>query len=416
VLVIGSGGREHALVWRLAQEGQHELWCGPGNAGTAMLGHNVDVTVTDLDGLLRTAQSLRADLTIVGPEAPLAAGIVDRFIDDGLPIFGPTRAAAQLESSKVWAKDFLLRHNIPTARADVATDESSARRLLARTGLPAVIKADGLASGKGVWVVSSPAEVDAALDILFRRRLLGDAANRVLIEQRLTGRELSVLAFVDGERVAVMPPVRDYKRLLDDDAGPNTGGMGGYTRPADATPDLLTQVERDILRPTVSGMAAEGNPYRGVLYAGLMLTHQGPKVLEFNCRFGDPEAQVILPLLRTSLVDVCCATSQSTLARVPVEWRSSINCGVVVAAPGYPDNPSLGAPIDGLDAVSYGVQVFHAGTRTVDGRVVTAGGRVLALVAEAGTLAAARAAVYEQMSRVHFEGGHYRTDIGRHDA
>jgi phosphoribosylamine---glycine ligase len=412
ILVIGSGGREHALLWHLARDGRHDLWCAPGNAGTALLARNLDVAATDVDALLAAAERLRPELTIVGPEAPLAAGVVDRFAERGLRIFGPTRAAARLETSKVWAKDFLVRHGIPTARAHVATDAAGVRRLLARGGLPAVLKADGLAGGKGVWVVSSPAEADAALDALFERRLLGPAADRVLAEECLSGRELSVLAFVDGEHVAVMPPARDYKRLLDGDAGPNTGGMGAVTRPADATPELLEHVERTILRPAVAGMAAEGHPYRGVLYAGLMLTADGPKVLEFNARFGDPEAQVILPLLRTSLLDVCCATTERQLGRLALGWRPSTTCGVVLAAPGYPDEPCLGAPIAGLDQVPEDVHVFHAGTRRRDGKVVTAGGRVLALVAEAGSLPAARATVYEHVARIHFEGGHFRTDIG----
>jgi phosphoribosylamine---glycine ligase len=409
ILVVGGGGREHALVWRLACEGGHELWCAPGNAGIQRLARTVEIAPTDLDGLVALAERIRPDLTIIGPEAPLAAGLADCLAERGLAAFGPTRAAARLEASKVWAKGFLQRHGIATADADVAANETSLRRLLARRGLPAVIKADGLAAGKGVFVVSSPAEVDAALEALFG---LGPAADQVLVEERLCGRELSVLAFVDGERVAVMPPARDYKRLLDGDRGPNTGGMGGYTRPPDVSQALLDQVQRDILEPTVAALAADGVPYRGVLYAGLMLTADGPNVLEYNCRFGDPEAELLLPLLASPLSEVCDAVAAGRLEPDSVRWRPASTCGVVLAAPGYPTRPYLGAPLSGLDPPPDGAQVFHAGTRCVDGQLVTAGGRVLVVVAEGDSLPAARARVYEHVPRVHFEGAHYRLDVG----
>jgi phosphoribosylamine---glycine ligase len=417
ILVLGGGGREHALVWRLAQERIHQLWCAPGNAGTLALAHNLPVDPTDPEQALSTADQVDAELTIVGPEAPLAAGIVDRFQAAGRRILGPTRAAARLETSKVWAKQFLLRHGLSTARAEVAGDAHAARAALGRFGLPAVLKADGLAGGKGVFVLTHPPEVDAALELLFERRLLGAAADQVLVEECLSGPELSVLAWVDGEHLAVMPPARDYKRLLDGNHGPNTGGMGGYTRPPDATPELLERIERDILRPAVTAMAAEGTPYRGVLYAGLMLTSDGPKLVEFNCRLGDPEAQLILPLLQSgsSLSELACAVTEGGLDRLPVRWRPSVTCGVVLAAPGYPEQPRLGGAIHGLDRVGNGVLVFHAGTRKAPdgGGLVTAGGRVLALVAEAASLAAARATVYGQAADVHFEGRQLRTDIGR---
>jgi phosphoribosylamine--glycine ligase len=415
VLVLGGGGREHALVWRLAQEHTHQLWCAPGNGGTLTLAENLPFDPTDPERSLAAAEKVDAELTIVGPEAPLAAGIVDRFQSAGRRILGPTRAAARLETSKVWAKQFLLRHGLPTASAEVASTADQARRAVNRFGLPAVIKADGLAGGKGVFVLARPPEVEAVLELLFERRLLGAAAEQVLVEECLSGPELSLLAWVDGEHLAVMPPARDYKRLLDGNHGPNTGGMGGYTRPVDAPPELLERVERDILRPTVAAMAAGGNPYRGVLYAGLMLTADGPKLLEFNCRLGDPEAQLILPLLRSNLSDLACAVTEGALDRLAVRWRTSVTCGVVLAAPGYPERPRLGSVIRGLERVGEGVLVFHAGTRKAadGGGLVTAGGRVLALVAEAASLAAARATVYGQAADVHFEGRQLRTDIGR---
>ncbi len=332
VLVLGGGGREHALVWRLAQEHAHQLWCAPGNGGTLALAENLPLDPTNPEAALAAAEQVDAELTIVGPEAPLAAGIVDRFQSAGRRILGPTRAAARLETSKVWTKHFLQRHGLPTASAEVASDADQARQAVHRLGLPAVIKADGLAGGKGVFVLTRPPEVDAVLELLFGRRLLGSAADQVLIEECLAGPELSVLAWVDGEHLAVMPPARDYKRLLDGNHGPNTGGMGGYTRPVDATPELLERVERDILRPAVAAMAAEGNPYRGVLYAGLMLTADGPKLLEFNCRLGDPEAQLILPLLQSNLSEVACAVTEGGLDRLPVHWRPAVTCGVVLAA------------------------------------------------------------------------------------
>jgi phosphoribosylamine---glycine ligase len=402
VLVIGSGGREHALAWRLAREGMQVL-VAPGNGGTPSA---VAVAATDLDGLAALAERERVELTIVGPEAPLAAGLVDAFAQRGRPAFGPTRAAARLEWSKAWTKDFLGRHAIPTGRAEVVGSEGAARRAIARSGLPVVLKADGLAAGKGVFVVSSDTEMNAALDVLFRRRALGAAGDHVLVEEYLEGSELSVLAFTDGERIAVMPPARDYKRLLDGDRGPNTGGMGGYTRPASATPSLLDEVEQRVLRPALAGMRAEGQPYRGVLYAGLMLTSDGPRVLEFNCRFGDPECQLILPLLKSRLAEVCSSVTDGRLDPMQVRWDDGRTYGVVLAARGYPDAPAAGDAIDGLDKLPPGVLAFHAGTRRDGARLVTAGGRVLTVVA------ADRNAAYAAAEAIQFDGKQFRRDIG----
>jgi phosphoribosylamine--glycine ligase len=412
VLVVGSGAREHALAWRLGLDGAQVL-VAPGNGGTA---NTLPVAATDIGGLAQLAQRERVDLTIVGPEGPLAMGVVDTFVERGLAVFGPTRAAARLEWSKGWAKDFFHRHGIPTAGAEIVGSEAEARRAVARMGLPLVLKADGLAAGKGVFVVTTLSEVDAALAQLFGQ-LVG-AAEHVLVEELLVGPELSVLAFADGERLAVMPPARDYKRLLDDDGGPNTGGMGGYTWPSYATSFLLEDVEQRILRPTLAGMAAEGYPYRGVLYAGLMLTADGPKVLEYNCRFGDPECQLILPLLSSSLFDTCLSVSNGALRPSDVRWKNGRTYGVVLAAGGYPEAPRLGEPISGLHELSDGVMAFHAGTRIEEdgdlsdenGRLITSGGRVLTLVGSD------RGAVYAAAEAIRFAGKQFRSDIGRDEA
>jgi phosphoribosylamine--glycine ligase len=407
VLVVGSGAREHALSWRLQREGADVL-VAPGNGGTA---NAVAVAVSDTDGLATLAERERVDLTIVGPEAPLEAGIVDAFDARGLAVFGPTRAAARLEWSKAWTKDFLARQHIPTGSAEVVDSESRARAVIRQTGLPVVLKADGLAAGKGVFVVIAHAELDAALDQLFARRALGSAADHVLVEELLTGPELSVLAFSDGERIAVMPAARDYKRLLDGDRGPNTGGMGGYTRPSYASPSVLEEVEQRILRPALAGIAAEGHPYRGVLYAGLMLTTDGPKVIEFNCRFGDPECQLIMPLMSSSLSETCLAVAAGELRPADVRWADGRTYCVVLAAGGYPEAPQPGAPISGLADLPENVLAFHAGTRReADGRLVTAGGRVLTVVG------LDRAAVYSAAETIQFVGKQFRRDIGRGEA
>jgi phosphoribosylamine---glycine ligase len=395
-LVIGSGAREHALAWRLGLE-RVEVTVAPGNGGTPQ---RVPIAATALDGLAEYAAQQRFDLTIVGPEDPLALGIVDLFRARGLPVFGPSQAMARLESSKAWAKDFLLRNGIPTGRAEIVEDEASARRAISRAGLPVVIKADGLAAGKGVFVVHSAADADHALA---RCQVFGQ---HMLIEEYLDGPELSVLAFVDGERYAIMPPARDYKRLRDGDQGPNTGGMGGCTWPSYATPALLEEVEARVLRPAVESMAAGGTPYHGVLYAGLMLTDAGLRVLEFNCRFGDPECELIVPLLESSLFEACQSAAEGRLAPESMRWRAGQTFAVVLAAGGYPESPRRGDAIGGLDALPEGVVAFHAGTAMRDGELVTAGGRVLTLVSDD------RAAVYQAARDVAFEGKQFRADIG----
>jgi phosphoribosylamine--glycine ligase len=401
ILVVGSGGREHAIAWHLISEGI-DVQLAPGNGGTAP---NVPLQALDVSGLVDFAATERVDLTVVGPEAPLAAGLVDQFAARGLKAFGPTRAAARLEWSKAWTKDFLVRYQIPTGAAELVNSEAATRSVVSRLGLPIVLKADGLAAGKGVFVVTRMDQLDPAVEQLFR---LGEAAGTVLVEEYLEGPELSLLAFSDGEHLALMPSARDYKRLLDGDRGPNTGGMGGYTRPTYATPDLLTDIERTVLRPTLDGMQADDHPYQGVLYAGMILTRNGPKVLEFNCRFGDPECQLILPLLQSPLAEVCASVVDGTLNPTALRWRDGRTYGVVLAARGYPEAPKLGATIDGLKELPSGITAFHAGThRCDDGRVVTAGGRVMTLVGSD------RASVLEAASMVHFEGKHFRSDIGK---
>ncbi|MBV9132978.1 MAG: phosphoribosylamine--glycine ligase [Chloroflexi bacterium] len=400
VLVVGSGGREHAIAWHLRRSGATVV-VAPGNAGTGAL--NAPVQALDIDGLVDLAKNERVDLTVVGPEAPLAAGLVDRFAVEKLTVFGPTRAAARLEWSKAWTKDFLGRHGIPTAAVETVGSREEAHHAIERRGLPLVLKADGLAAGKGVFVVSTPAELDSALHMLFD----GLGEKTILVEECLEGPELSVLAFSDGQTLRVMPPARDYKRLLDGDHGPNTGGMGGYTRPSDATQELLADVEQRILRPTLEGMQREGHLYQGVLYAGLMLTRDGPKVLEFNCRFGDPECELILPLLETNLAEICLAAASGELGHVGVDWRDDRTYGVVLAARGYPDAPRTGDTITGLDGIPARVFGFHAGTRLADdSRLVTAGGRVLTLVGEDWHM------VYRGARAVHFDGKQFRGDIG----
>jgi phosphoribosylamine---glycine ligase len=397
VLVVGSGAREHALAWRLSLDGA-DVTVAPGNAGTV---NNVPIEATDIEGLAGYAAARRIDLTVVGPETPLAAGIVDEFSARGLAIFGPTRVSARLEWSKAWTKQFMQRHGIPTARAEIAATEAEARGAIARTGLPVAIKADGLAAGKGVWLAHTWAEVDEALRAA---RALGKTAETLVIEECLSGPEVSVLAFTDGERLAVMPPARDYKRIFDGDRGPNTGGMGGYTWPSDATPDLLRDVEELVLRPTLHGMAAEGTPYRGVLYAGLMLTPSGPRALEFNSRFGDPECQLILPLVASGFLDACQSIAAGKLE--PPRWRSGQTFGVVLAAAGYPAAPRAGDAVSGLEALPPSVHAFHAGTAFRVAELVTAGGRVLTLVGES------RKTVYAAAELVRFAGKQYRRDIG----
>lgn len=419
VLVIGSGAREHALCWALSHSSRiTELYCAPGNGGTGAVAANVRLNPLDGSACVAWAEQRAIDLTIVGPEDPLAAGIADLFAGRGLAVFGPSAAAARIESSKGWAKSLMQQAGVPTAHAAHFTDRATAGAYLERmeqagAGYPVVIKADGLAAGKGVVVVADVAEARAALDAFMVEGRLGGAGTSVLIEEFMRGTELSLFALTDGATVVPLAPACDYKRALDGDAGPNTGGMGAYSPPGFATSELLAQVEREILLPTVMAMARAGSTFRGLLYAGLMVTAEGPKVVEFNCRFGDPETQVVLPRLGSDLLDLLLAVAHGTLGAVPTPvWRAEAAVGVVATAGGYPGEYARGAPITGLDTLDPDVLVFHGGTgRTADGQLVTAGGRVLTVVGLGSSLAEARGRVYANVPRVRFADVQWRRDI-----
>ncbi len=419
VLIIGRGGREHALAWKLAQSPRAaQVWVAPGNGGTALAGGkiaNADLPESDFAALIDFARRNRVSLTVVGPEAPLADGIVDAFQGAGLRCFGPSRAAAQIEASKAFAKDFMARHGIPTARYATFTHFEAALDHLRQLDYPVVLKASGLAAGKGVILPASPDEAEDALRQIMVDREFGAAGDQVVIEERLAGPEASVLAWSDGKTVALMPAAQDHKRVFDGDQGPNTGGMGAYAPAPLMTPALLDEVRRTVLQPAIDGLAAEGMPYIGVLYAGMMLTAHGPKTLEFNCRFGDPETQVILPLLESDPLDVIDACLAGRLADLELRWRPGAAATVVAASEGYPGSYPKERVISGVaDAASLpGVAVFHAGTRLAEGgRLLTDGGRVLAVTGVGGGLTAALARAYAGMERVHFQGIHFRRDIG----
>lgn len=415
ILLVGSGGREHALAWKLAQSPRvGKLYVAPGNAGTQHVAENLPISETAVDELLAFAQTQQIDLTVVGPETPLAAGIVDRFTAVGLKIFGPSQAAAQLEASKAFAKAFMQEQEVPTAQTAVFDDYQAARNYLADHPGPIVIKASGLAAGKGVIVCDDTAQAEAALQEIMLAKSFGLAGDQVLIEERLSGPELSVLCLCDGQTAVPLAPARDHKRAYDHDQGPNTGGMGAYAPPADADPALLDQVMHTIVMPTIRGMAERGTPYVGVLYAGLMLTAVGPKVIEFNCRFGDPETQVVLPLLASDLVEILLACIEGKLTPDLVQQHSGACATVVMAAPGYPGQYAKGLPISGVEAVPDGVMLFHAGTAVAaDGRLVSKGGRVLAVSGRGADVATAVERAYQGVAAIHFQDAHYRQDIGR---
>lgn len=423
VLIIGSGGREHALAWKVAQSPIVKgLWVAPGNAGTELLverrglaGGNVPLNAENVPELLDFAETVGIDLTIVGPEAPLALGIVDAFLRRKLAIFGPTQAGAQIEASKAFAKDFMARHKIPTARFAVFEDYQQAVEYLRQADFPVVVKASGLAAGKGVFVPEDRTRAEKALYEMLVRRAFGEAGEQVIIEERLYGQELSVLALSDGRTVVPLLPAQDYKRAFDGDQGPNTGGMGAYAPVPFVSQELLQEIQRTILQPAVDGLRKEGIPYVGVLYAGLMLTTQGPRVLEFNCRFGDPETQVVLPLLENDLVEVIQACIAGKLKDVRLGFRPAAAVTVVLASRGYPGPYEKGMVIQGLEHAEAldDVIVFHAGTRRAGQNIVTNGGRVLNVTAVAPSLSDAVARAYEAVQHISFEGMHYRRDIGR---
>jgi len=412
VLVVGGGGREHALVWKLAQSPRvGALWCAPGNPGTAELAESLPLAATNVDGLPRAAERLAVDLVVVGPEAPLAAGLADRLIAAGIPVCGPSRSASRIETSKAWAKEVMAEAGVPTARSVVVDEIGRARAALAGFGLPVVVKADGLAAGKGVVVAERREDAAAALAAFLERGALGEAGRRVVIEEHLAGEEVSVIALTDGERLALLPPARDHKRIFDGDRGPNTGGMGAYAPAPSLDATGLAEVERAILRPTLAALAGRGAPFRGALFAGLMLTGDGPKVLEFNARFGDPEAQAILPLLDGDLLSLVrgAAGEEELPASVPSRGAA---VAVTLASGGYPGAFGEGVPIRGLERVPADVLVFHAGTeRAAGGELVTAGGRVLTVVGRGEDLAAARERAYAGVDAISFRGMRLRRDI-----
>jgi phosphoribosylamine--glycine ligase len=423
ILIVGSGGREHALAWKLAQSSRVNcVFVAPGNGGTDSRSPspgapvaNVPLSESDFDGLIAFAQEREIELAVIGPEAPLADGIVDAFRAAGIRCFGPSRDAARLETSKVFAKAFMARHGIPTARYAAFTDHAEALAHLRGVDYPVVVKASGLAAGKGVIVPETRAEAEAALNEIMVSRAFGAAGDEVVIEERLSGPEVSLLGFSDGRTVAVMPPCQDHKRVYDGDSGPNTGGMGAYAPALWLAADEITELARLALQPVIEGMAREGTSYVGALYAGLMLTADGPRVLEYNCRFGDPETQVILPLLESDLLDVLDACVDGCLDPADVHWRGGSAVTVVLASEGYPAAYPKGRSIRGLDetAALSGVTVFHAGTAwNAAGEIVTSGGRVLAVTGAGEDFSQARERAYAGVACIHFDGMHYRKDIG----
>lgn len=412
VLVVGSGGREHALVWKLLQSPKVSyIYCAPGNGGIRQMAECVDIKADDIEGLCRFAKKNRIDLTVVGPELPLSLGIVDAFEKEGLRIFGPRKDAAILESSKAFAKDFMQKYGMPTAKYKIYDDAFKAKEELDSFGLPVVIKADGLAAGKGVIIANTREEALNAIDTIMMDKHFGEAGNKVVIEEFLEGREASILAFVDGKTAVPMISAQDYKRVFDDDKGLNTGGMGAISPAPHYDEKVAAEVMEQIIKPTVEAMRKENRPYKGVLYFGLMITKDGPKVIEYNCRFGDPETEAVLLRLESDLVDIMEAVIDERLHEMDIEWSDYAAMCVVMASGGYPESFEKGYEIKGLENAEEGI-IFHAGTKYIDGKIVTNGGRVLVFAALGRTLEDARAIAYGDMEKVSFKDCHFRRDIG----
>ncbi len=412
VLVVGSGGREHVICWKLKQsEKVSELYCAPGNGGIASIATCISIPADDIEGMIRFAINEGIDFVMVAPENPLALGLVDRLQEKGIRAFGPSAAAARIESSKAYSKDLMMRYNIPTAKYRLFDNEEDALAYAREVTPPAVVKADGLALGKGVIIARDGRELEEAIRSMFSEKKFGSAGDRVLIEEYLEGPELTILAFSDGDTVLPMVSSRDHKRALDNDQGKNTGGMGAITPGADLTEEQETEIYNTIIVPTISALTSEGTPFVGVIYYGLILTKSGPKVIEYNARFGDPEAQAILPRLQNDLLSVFEACVDHTLDKVKLEFKTGGSCCVVMASGGYPDHYDKGFEIEGIDTC--GKLVFHAGTRLTDNKLYTNGGRVLCVYADADTTEKAIDHAYEGVLGIRFQGMHYRSDIGR---
>lgn len=413
VLVVGSGGREHALVWKLSQSMKvNEIFCAPGNGGIRQMAECVDIKADDIEGLCKFALDKKIDLTVVGPEVPLSLGITDYFEKHNLRVFGPKQKAAILESSKAFAKDLMKKYSIPTAEYKVYTDLEEAKALIDEFGFPVVIKADGLAAGKGVIIATQKSEAIKAIDDIMKERQFGEAGNTIVIEEYLQGKEASILAFVDEKTVVPMVSAQDYKRVFDDDKGLNTGGMGAVSPALHYNDEIAAIVMEKIILPTVSAMKKEGRIYKGVLYFGLMLTDKGPKVIEYNCRFGDPETEAVILRLESDLVDIMEAVIDDRLDEIKIEWNDDPAVCVVMASGGYPESYKKGYEIKGLKNVKEGI-VFHAGTRYEEGRVLTNGGRVLVCASLGSSVENARHNAYKAVDMISFEGCHYRKDIAK---
>ncbi|MFH1386278.1 MAG: phosphoribosylamine--glycine ligase [bacterium] len=422
ILVIGSGGREHALVWKIAQSPLAEkIYCAPGNAGTAEYAENVALKAEDINGLLKFAKEKKIDLIVVGPEVPLVAGIADLFEKNGLKIFGPRAAAARIEGSKVFSKEFMIKYDIPTAKAGIFDKLADALAYIEQMGAPIVVKADGLAAGKGVIVAKTKKEAIDAVKLIMEQKEFGAAGDKVIIEECLVGEEASIIAFTDGRSIIPLASSQDHKRVFDKDEGPNTGGMGAYSPAPVVTDHLMSEIDVKVLKPFVQGMKNEGIDYKGVIYAGVMVTKQGPLVLEFNARFGDPETQPIMMRLKSDIVPIFEAIIEGKLDDRFIEWDERAAVCVVLAAGGYPGNYEKGIEINGLDKIDQlaDVKVFHAGTRNEgretkdERRIVTAGGRVLGVTALGANIKFAIAKAYQAVNLIHFKGMHYRKDIGK---
>ncbi|MFC2088697.1 phosphoribosylamine--glycine ligase [Calditrichota bacterium] len=414
VLVIGSGGREHTLVWKIAQSPLVEkVFCAPGNPGIGEWAENVNISASDLDGLLQFAKNKNIDLTVVGPEDPLVAGIVDKFEKEGFKIFGPNKSAAQLEGSKSFAKNLMKKYKIPTAAHEKFTTSVDALiSLKFIQKFPVVLKASGLAAGKGVLICKNLQETAAGTNLIMKDKAFGDAGNEMVIEEFLEGEEVSVFAMVDGEHYILLSPSQDHKRVFDNDQGKNTGGMGAYSPAPIATKELMDEIEDSIIKPTVKAMISEGHPYKGLLYFGIMVTEDGPKVLEYNCRFGDPETEVVLPLLESDLIPLMMASIVGTLKDEIVKIKEGFAVDVVLASGGYPDSYEKGKVIEGLNNLDSDILVFHAGTKMDGSKLVTNGGRVLNIVVLGNEFRTTQQKVYDVVQKIEFEKMHYRKDIG----